>query len=144
MIVGVDRKEHHQKWREENRERYRELVRRAQAKYKKTPKGKKTEHKYKTSEKNKEYNRKYRERNPHMMKCYMKAALARRGGKLIPKPCGVCGNRTVHAHHDDYNKPLEVRWLCPRHHSQLHNQKYPEVKNNGFNRRRKDKHLERV
>nr|DAD85891.1 MAG TPA: hypothetical protein [Siphoviridae sp. ctGdK3] len=26
----------------------------------------------------------------------------------------------LEAHHDDYSKPLQVRWLCRRHHKQLH------------------------
>jgi ribosomal protein L44E len=47
-------------------------------------------------------------------------------GELVPQPCEVCGadyrmadgRRAVQAHHDDYSKPLEVRWLCQRcHHS---------------------------
>ncbi len=38
-------------------------------------------------------------------------------------PCEVCGESKkghVHAHHDDYSKPLEVRWLCPIHHKLAH------------------------
>jgi hypothetical protein len=44
-----------------------------------------------------------------------------RNGDLVPRPCEVCGVRlNVHAHHDDYDKPLEVRWLCARHHVRHH------------------------
>src|SRR5690348_139354 len=41
-------------------------------------------------------------------------------GRLERQPCEVCGAKTVDAHHDDYTQPLEVRWLCRRHHRQLH------------------------
>jgi len=41
-------------------------------------------------------------------------------GKLIRKPCEVCGNKKVHAHHPDYFKPLSVRWLCVKHHFAIH------------------------
>ena len=40
-------------------------------------------------------------------------------GKLIRQPCEVCGNPKVEAHHPDYSKPLEVRWLCHQHHCEL-------------------------
>lgn len=47
---------------------------------------------------------------------------------LVPQPCEVCGvvknrsdgQRDVVAHHDDYNKPLDVRWLCKVHHAEWH------------------------
>jgi hypothetical protein len=43
-----------------------------------------------------------------------------RNGTLTSKPCEVCGTRKVHAHHDDYGKPLEVIWLCHSHHMARH------------------------
>lgn len=43
-----------------------------------------------------------------------------RAKTLFKKPCEVCGNPNVDAHHDDYGKPLEVRWLCVRHHHAAH------------------------
>ena len=45
---------------------------------------------------------------------------ARLRGDLVPQPCEVCGIQPTHAHHDDYTKPLEVRWFCRRHHGELH------------------------
>ena len=42
------------------------------------------------------------------------------GGYLMRQPCEVCGAARVDAHHDDYAKPLKVRWLCRAHHSALH------------------------
>jgi hypothetical protein len=33
-------------------------------------------------------------------------------GVLKKKPCDMCGNEDSEKHHPDYNKPLEVRWLC--------------------------------
>jgi len=41
-------------------------------------------------------------------------------GKITRNPCEVCGKQKAHGHHDDYSKPLEVRWLCALHHSEVH------------------------
>jgi hypothetical protein len=35
--------------------------------------------------------------------------------------CQVVGcNKLGVRHHSDYDKPLEIIWLCPRHHALLH------------------------
>ena len=41
-------------------------------------------------------------------------------GTLVKAPCEVCGSLEVEKHHDDYDKPLEVRWLCREHHLEHH------------------------
>ena len=43
-----------------------------------------------------------------------------RDGTLRRGKCEVCGSLRVEAHHDDYNQPLVIRWLCRAHHQQHH------------------------
>lgn len=43
-----------------------------------------------------------------------------KSGTLVRKPCEVCKATKVDGHHDDYKKPLSVRWLCKQHHSDVH------------------------
>lgn len=45
---------------------------------------------------------------------------ALRDGRMKKEPCCVCGDPKAEAHHDDYSKPLEVRWLCRIHHLAFH------------------------
>ena len=40
-------------------------------------------------------------------------------GKVQRGPCETCGRKKVEAHHDDYSKPLQVRWFCRKHHLEL-------------------------
>ena len=40
-------------------------------------------------------------------------------GKLRKQPCAVCANSKSESHHSDYSKPLEVIWLCKKHHGVL-------------------------
>lgn len=42
-----------------------------------------------------------------------------RDGRLFKFPC-FCGEFKTQGHHEDYSKPLDVIWLCAKHHNQLH------------------------
>ena len=58
--------------------------------------------------------------SPDARRAHLIARKAIKDGKLIRKPCEVCGARPVDAHHNDYDRPLDVRWLCQKHHRRFH------------------------
>ena len=79
------------------------------------------------AEKVKEYKKKYNYRKyPQDKKsgkvlARWKVSSAIKAGKLKRGKCTVCSSsKWIHAHHEDYSKPLEVVWLCPLHHSDVH------------------------
>lgn len=43
-----------------------------------------------------------------------------RVGKMQRGNCEACGKPNAEAHHEDYSRPLDVRWLCRWCHSQEH------------------------
>lgn len=43
-----------------------------------------------------------------------------RVGNVERLPCEVCGDPKSEGHHEDYSRPLDVRWLCRRHHAEVH------------------------
>lgn len=40
-------------------------------------------------------------------------------GKIQVLPCLICGEK-AEAHHPDYSQPLDVVWLCRKHHLETH------------------------
>jgi hypothetical protein len=94
------------------------------------------------------YNRKYRSERPNLNAEYRHYSIAQRRWKsyleqivhrekflarkklsyalkikkVIRQPCEACGSLKAHGHHDNYSKPLDVRWLCHDHHMQLHSE----------------------
>ena len=41
-------------------------------------------------------------------------------GGMVRQPCEICGAGRAVAHHDDYAKPYDIRWLCITHHRLHH------------------------
>lgn len=62
----------------------------------------------------------YRKRHPKRYKATNAVNNALRDGKLKRQPCEVCQATKAVAHHDDYNFPLQVRWLCQPCHKDWH------------------------
>lgn len=67
-----------------------------------------------------EYQKKYDPLNQEKLKAHAAVDKAIRKGGLTRQPCERCERTDTHAHHEDYSKPLEVRWLCPPHHKERH------------------------
>jgi len=55
------------------------------------------------------------------------ARAIRRGELVRPAHCEQCSatGRAIQAHHDDYNRPLDVRWLCRSCHMAWHGKNKP-------------------
>lgn len=66
--------------------------------------------------------RKYRANlaNEHKERARIAVSSAIRDGSLNAAPCEICGEIKTEAHHEDYAKPLEVRWLCKPCHAKDH------------------------
>lgn len=106
--------ENYRKWKRnkywENREK--EINRKR--KYRKTQKGRDTLIMY--------YNK---IKNTEKYKARVKVSSSIRRKKITKKPCEFCGDVNVQAHHDDYSKPLDVRWFCKKHHSEIEREVKP-------------------
>ena len=92
--------------------------------YQATAKGKATIRAYVQSERGKEVRRgidqRLKARRPELSKAHHAVFNEKRAGRLIKQNCEVCGDPKTEAHHDDYDKPLDVRWLCKKHHEEHH------------------------
>ena len=71
-------------------------------------------------EKVKIYNKNWQYKNPEKRAAHIILNNRLREGKIKKKNCELCGSRKSQAHHKDYSKPLDVRWLCPKCHAFRH------------------------
>ena len=75
---------------------------------------------------------KYKNKYPEKRKAHIIVGNSIRNGTLKKQKCVFCGGDKASAHHEDYNKPLDVIWLCDRHHKMLHHGKIKLYTNNEF------------
>lgn len=66
--------------------------------------------------------KKYKKKYPERIKASQLLNYAVKIGVVKKKPCEFkgCKSIKVQGHHPNYNKPLEVIWLCAKHHKKLH------------------------
>ncbi len=67
--------------------------------------------------------KRWQKKNPHKRKAHHAVNNALRDGILVKPPeCQVCQkpHSKIHGHHDNYSKPLEVVWCCPKCHHAIH------------------------
>ena len=102
----------------------RKQVREAQRRFRASAKGKEADRRYKKSAAGKaariRYTKAWRMRNKTKSAAHQIVKYAIETDKLKKGKCEVCNSPKVVAHHDDYTKPLSVRWLCQKHHIEIH------------------------
>ena len=62
----------------------------------------------------------WREEDKRRQKAHSAVSQAIRSGRLQREPCVRCGEVKSLAHHEDYDKLLDVMWLCQPCHKQRH------------------------
>jgi hypothetical protein len=104
---------HVKKWRKKNVDKCREYVKKCARLRRRKPE---------IFLKEKAYLEQYRLNNPLKIKAGDRIRDMVRSGKIKkPYKCELCSKKgLVHGHHEDYNKPLEVIWLCPVCHASCH------------------------
>ena len=69
---------------------------------------------------NTEVNRAWRAEDKRRQMAHYAVSRAIKAGSLVRSPCVRCGEQKSLAHHEDYDKPLDVMWLCQPCHKQRH------------------------
>lgn len=91
-------------------ERGKEISRDAQRRFLKTKKGKESSGKSQ---------KKWGKRNLEKRRAHWAVKAALKAGKMKRERCSICGVK-AEAHHEDYNKPFNIIWLCVDHHKERH------------------------
>jgi len=58
--------------------------------------------------------------------CRSYSNVYKRSGKILINNCVICGKK-AEKHHEDYDKPLKVVWLCRKHHLKKHKLTFDKI-----------------
>lgn len=112
--------EYNRKWHHENRDKIYEMNK----KYAKENPEKVKEWSKKSNLKLRKYHiqylKKWKKAHPLVSIAGDRIKYAIKVGKIKRIPCEFCGNPKSEAHHEDYTKPLDVWFLCKKHHTARH------------------------
>lgn len=67
-----------------------------------------------------EISKRWKDQDARITAAHNAVARAVKSGRLKREPCERCGAEKSYGHHEDYNKKLEVMWLCQPCHKQRH------------------------
>lgn len=76
------------------------------------------------AERRRAYGKTYNATNSRKKWCRQVTYRAVQSGKIKRGACVVCGSENSEAHHESYDNPMAITWLCPTHHKQLHQNHY--------------------
>lgn len=116
-----EHKKERAEWQRKYYQKNKEYIKAREKAYNQTEKGLAVQNKSK---------KKHIKNNPEKHQARVEVFKALKRGDLLKELCIVCGKEKSHGHHEDYNKPLEVIWLCAQHHKDFH---YYKNKSFGFN-----------
>ena len=62
----------------------------------------------------------WKEKNKEKLQAHSKLRNALKSGEVTKTECIICGDNKSEGHHPDYSMPLDVVWLCRKHHKKTH------------------------
>jgi|SRR5580700_56750 hypothetical protein len=117
-IAGVKGKDYYEKNRDEIRAKQKEYRRRPEV----MERSRILSRGYRKIKKSENYSNGWKKRNPKKYGVHQRTLRAVRLGRLKrPEKCERCGETCKpDAHHENYDKPMEVLWLCKLCHGKRH------------------------
>lgn len=109
-----------QNWYKENKDKIIEAAKRWAREFPEKSRENNKKSRRKHSERVRVRQNEYKAKNKEMVHAHSVVNWAKKAGKIeVPAKCELCGieGKRIEGHHMDYNKPLEITWLCCKCHS---------------------------